>query len=270
MKRLLFVVMLCIALPACGGSSNLTGTTTGVSQVVQNTATAIRSDTSTPTPVPTPTDAVTPTPSPTSTPVPTPTPAATPTPAQQKPTVSTSGFGQDDQFVAWAFIVDNPNSGFAIQDSQLQVAVYDANGTVIGTDRGSIGVILPQSKRPVVGTIVVPDGTTADHVDVQYLPGSYRPMTSGNVLSTSNVQFFGGVAPKVTGVVKNVLSQDLQTVLVNVIEYDDQGRIVGGGFGTVDFVPANGQSAAEIYVFGPAKPAKVEMYAIPTTFDGLE
>ena len=69
-------------------------------------------------------------------------------------------------------IVNNPNAGYAIENSQLQVALYDDAGNAIGTDSGTIGLILPGAKRPVSGVITVPDGETPPNLTFSSCPVS--------------------------------------------------------------------------------------------------
>ncbi len=257
MYRRSATALLILLLVGCGGSATSTSRT-ATSAVV--TSVAVQS-TATTTAVTSPTPADTPTPSPTPQPTATPTPAATPTPDHVAPTVIASGFGVEDGIAGYAFIVNNPNAGYAIENSQLQVALYDDAGNAIGTDSGTIGLILPGAKRPVSGVITVPDGETPTKLDVQFLPGEYVATTAANVLTTSNVKYFGGVVPKVTGVVKNASSKDLQQILAIVIAYDSQGKIIGSGRTLLAFVPANGQTAVEMYPSVSGTPDHLDMYA---------
>jgi hypothetical protein len=62
------------------------------------------------------------------------------------------------------------------------------------------------------------------------------------------------------------LAKDVKEVLAYVLAYDSAGKIIGGGFTFLDFVPANGQTAAEVSVKVNGTPGKIEMYA---TVSGL-
>lgn len=89
---------------------------------------------------PVPTSEVEPTATPIPSPTATPTPAPTPKPEAIQ--LVAQGFGQDDRDLGFAFLVENPNVGFAIERSQYQVAAYDDAGTVLKTDSGYIKLIV--------------------------------------------------------------------------------------------------------------------------------
>ena len=67
---------------------------------------------------------------PTPTPEPT-TPPATPTPQAEPSNVVAQGFGLDGRELGFAFFVENPNAGFAIEDAQYQIAAYNDAGAVV-------------------------------------------------------------------------------------------------------------------------------------------
>lgn len=206
----------------------------------------------------------TPTAAPTATPAPTATeePEPTPTPAPQALNVIAKGFGQGEYgSLGFGFIVENPNPGLAVEDSRYQVAVYDANGTVIGTDSSYITVLFPGQKLGIAGQVFLPDGATAASIDVQVKPGQYEPFDPVPTFTTENVQYVGDqYFPKVTGIVKSPYQKDLEHIRVSAIAYDANGAIIGGGFTFLDFVPAGGQAAAEVSVTTTGAPASVEMY----------
>lgn len=112
---------------------------------------------------------------PTATPTPAPTatftPAPTPTPKPEDLTITESGFGQDERYLGFAFIVTNPNSNLAIEDAQYQIAAYDADGTVVETDSGYISLILPGQALGIGGTRILDEGVTVDKVEVQLSQG---------------------------------------------------------------------------------------------------
>ncbi|MBX5444564.1 hypothetical protein [Sphaerobacter sp.] len=221
-------------------------------------------DTGAATTEPTPTATVAP--SPTTAPKPTTAPA--PTPAPQALAILAKGFGQGEyRSASYAFIVENPNSGLAVEDSQYQVAVYDANGTVIETDSGYITILFPGEKLGIASSLFLPDGTEIDRLDVQVKPGRFEPFDQRPEFATENVNYVpDDYFPKVTGIVKSPYQKDLENIRVAAIAYDEAGNIIGGGFTYLDFVPANGQAAVDVSITTSGVPAKVELYA---TLSGL-
>ena len=200
-------------------------------------------------------------------------PAATRVPPSRTPTraagqsqpvaLASTGFAQQDTDIAYAFIVINPNSDAAIENSEYQVAAYDANGAVIDTDSGSLDIIFPGEKVGIAGDIFANDATQkAAKIQVQLRSGSARASTDKNPLSVANVTVqSGSFSQNATGVVSNAGASDLKDVQVYAVAYDASGAIVGGGFTFLDFVPGGGSSAAKLSLTTSSKPAKVEMYA---------
>lgn len=187
----------------------------------------------------------------------------------EKPLVlHAQGFGQpaDDRQVGWGFIVENPNTGQQVETSSYRITAYDVDGRVIGTDDGYMTLLAPGEKVGYGGDIYIPEGTTAASVDVQIMAGKPSDSEAGPMLSTANATYIADpYSSKVTGTVSNLSDTTLDTIRVSAIAYDAAGAIIGGGFTYVDFVPARGNAAAEIYVTVGGEPASVELHAALTS-----
>lgn len=271
MRRVIFLSMLVAIVAACGGNS----TASKVSNLASSTETSVVQSGSSsnptsgpkaaPTEMPTPAVALpaTPTQTPTPAPTSTPTPAPAPTPVPKALVLGEHGFGVNSSTnqLGYAFIVNNPNTDLAVTDSRYQVAAYAADGTVLKTDSGSVTIVMPNEKLGVAGWIFLSQGQAVDHVEIQLQPGKMQPVTNSGAMTSDKVSFVDDpYFPKVTGIVKNPYSKDLNQVYVSAIAYDADGKIIGGGFTFVDFVPANGQAAAEVAIAASGTPARVELY----------
>lgn len=147
---------------------------TGCSSPTQRLQEASRPVADTPAPVTEPTPTQEPVASdgekPTTVPSPTeaPPPTDTPPPAEVlPPQVIDQGFGQYDREVGYAFIVENPNEGFAIENSRYQIALYDDADTIVGTNSGYIEVVLPGQTLGLGDTSFLDEGLTVARIDVQ-------------------------------------------------------------------------------------------------------
>lgn len=177
------------------------------------------------------------------------------------------GFGQDGRSVGWAFIVENPNSGLAVVNSQYQVAAYDASGTVLKTDSGYIPIVLPGERLAIASDLILNEGQVAGRVDVQVRTGEFEPLEVTSLFTTENVAYLpDDYFPKATGVVVSSATRDLENIRVSAVAYDEAGNIIGGGFTYLDFVPAGGRAAVEVSITTSAPPARVELYP---TISGL-
>ena len=280
MKRTLIVVVyvLGIALSACGGSADetidedddqnssaVTATTSQSEEQSTPTESSVVEPTAVePTAQPEETEAV-PTEvaaSPTSPPQPT----ATEVPAvtQEDITIVSQGFGQPEgeEELGWAVVLENPNVSQAIENSQYQVAMMDAAGTVLETDSGYINLILPDERLGLSGVIYLPDGSAAATMDVTFEWGEAVASDVSDSFGTSQVTYFADeFSSKVSGVITNPYTTDLEDLRVSAVALDTAGEIIGGGFAYLGFVPASGQTGVQVLVTTSAEPATVELFA---------
>ncbi len=176
------------------------------------------------------------------------------------------GWTQAQQSLSVAFLLKNSNVDQVVKDTQYQVTAYDEAGTVLGSNSGYVSLIFPSETVGQSESMYLPDGAKVTKVDVQINPG--QPSTyvlTQNPFSFENVNYIGGsYSSKVTGIVKNSYTDKISTVIVAVVGYDKDGKIIGGGFTFVDVIPANGQAAFEILVDFDLKPDRIETYATPS------
>lgn len=180
--------------------------------------------------------------------------------------LSAQGFSQDGRWLGVAFIVENPNAGLAIENVPYQIAAYDAAGTVLETSSGTVRIVYPGQRFGVAVRLVLPEEARAARTDVQLAAGRFVASSEGPGLSADTVtyrpdRFF----PKVTGVIRNSYPQTVTNVEVYAVGFDASGTPIGGGSTWVQFVPANGQAAVEIFVTFGVKPARVELFPTLTS-----
>lgn len=181
------------------------------------------------------------------------------------------GYGQDDQQAGFGFLVQNPNDGFSVENSQYHLTAYAADGTVLETDEGYLNVVLPGETLGMGGDIYLDEGAMIDHVTVQLIPGEYvqsepiPPFASENISYQPDDYF-----PTVTGFITSPYSTDITDIRVSAIAYNEAGDIIGGGFTYLDFVPANSKAAAEVSVTTAGIPATVELYGTVSALSDFE
>lgn len=200
-------------------------------------------------------------PSPTATPTSPPLPTATPTPQVEALELVAQGFGQDGRELGYAFLVKNPNGGFAFESTRYQIAVYDDAGTVLETDSGYIEVILPGQTLGIAGTTYLDEGMTASNLEVQILEGDSIPTKPIPMFAVEGSTYFAGeFSDAVTGVIKSPYGVDLREIRVSAVVYNGAGEIVGGGFTYLNFILANSSTGVEVPVVASGDVATVELY----------
>lgn len=208
-------------------------------------------------------------PKPTNTPRPTVMlPSATPTP--QPITVFSQGFGQNQQQLGYAFIIENPNQEIAIQNSHYQVAAYDANEAVVETDFGILDLILPGQKLGIGGSIYLNEGITVAKIEVQFSAGEAVITDLTAAFTTDKVVYsYDEYTSKVMGMVTNPFDRDLTDLKVYAVLYNDAGEIVGGGYSYLGFILAQGTTGVSLYVNGAGKVTRAELYPTISWFSSL-
>lgn len=174
-----------------------------------------------------------------------------------------SGYGQDGASVGVGFMVQNTDTNSAVESTRYIATAYDAEGYVLASSSGYIDLLFPEQIIADQADLYLPTGKTPDRIEVQFLSGeSVAAPTSGYPFSVENVNFVtDGYFPKVTGTVNSSLSTDVEYVNVIAIAFDAEGKIIGSGSTSLEFIPANGQAAVEVLITCGEIPARVELYA---------
>jgi hypothetical protein len=191
-----------------------------------------------------------------------PTQIPTPPPAQAQPLrLVDQGFGQDGREVGYAFVVENPNEGLAIESSRYQVALYDADDVVVKTDSGHIELLLPGQTLGLGDTSFLDDGLTVARIDVQIKEGKGVAADPMPGFTVENATYSEGLfMDRVTGLVRNPYTADLENLRVSAVLYDANDGIIGGGFTFLSFILAEQSAGVSISVTGSGTVARVDLY----------
>ncbi len=165
--------------------------------------------------------------------------------------------------VYYAFVADNPSEVHSLYSANYRAVAYDREERVLGTGSGIIGLVFAGERMGVTGNLQIPRGMKVDRVEIDIDSFSAKPveMPIRNPLTAERVAYLSDqFLPRVTGIIKNGLDRDVQWVSLSVITYDESGKIMGVGSGSVNFVPAGGQAAADVFVYDTGKPARTELY----------
>ncbi|HID34470.1 MAG TPA: hypothetical protein EYP25_07875 [Anaerolineae bacterium] len=181
------------------------------------------------------------------------------------------GFGQDGRRAGFGMIIENPNSGYAVENSQYQLTAFATDGTVLVTDEGYINLLLPEQLLGLGGDLFLGEGMEIDHVEVQIKAGEYVESETIPLFTYENATYQpGSYSSKVTGLVVSPYTSDITNLRVSAIAYDENGEIIGGGDTYLDFAPANGKAAVEVSVTVNGTPFSVELFATVTSLSDFE
>jgi hypothetical protein len=190
-----------------------------------------------------------------------PKPSATTAPATQELVVVDQGFGQEELEVGYGIVVENPGES-AISDSEYQVTFYDADGAVLDTETGYLGLILPGQRLNIGDSVYLSEGQVADTMEVNLNTGDAvetefnAPLVTEQVLYRPD-EFYSSVL----GVISNPFSWDIQGVEVWSVAYDEAGKIIGGGSTYLSFISGGTSTGVDMYITSNGTVASVELNA---------
>jgi hypothetical protein len=192
-----------------------------------------------------------------------PTKALVPTekPVAEPLRVDTQGFGQEQQQVGYAFLVENPNPDVAIEMARYHVSAYDAGGAVVDTDSSYLGLILPGQKAGVAGILYLDEGISVTQIEVQVSGGDEQLTDMTMPFSAEQVTYHqGDYYSTALGLIVNPYNETKQDLQVAAVVYDRDGKIIGGGATYCNFVLAQGKTGVKVYVTSAGDVDHVEYY----------
>jgi hypothetical protein len=203
---------------------------------------------------------------------PTAVPTNTPVPLLDELTLTgRQGFLLEEETGVFLFEVENTNKRHAIEDSEFQIAIYDAANTVLDTDDNYIPVVLPGEKQFIAYDFYLEENQVADHIEVQLRSGQAEEVDlTETVFTVDQVQFLPDeYNPQVSGIINNNLAKRISDLKITAVAFDDQGEVIGGGYTYLNFLGPNSKSAVGVSVRVNQDPAKVELYAAVSSYSAL-
>jgi len=190
-------------------------------------------------------------------------PTQTQAPKVREVAVQKFGFSPKTEFgsIGYGVVVRNQSTNEAVERVALQMAFYDAAGTVVGTSNATIAILQP-GEVTGIGDSASVNGAPTD-MKIQISTGKWsdftKPLTVFQVtnLSLTPQQYSG---PQVTGEIANPFTKDMKSVRLSAIFYDAAGGVVGGAFTYQEFIPAAGKAAFKITSFTDMSASAVEVY----------
>jgi hypothetical protein len=167
--------------------------------------------------------------------------------------VGESGFSvytdqlSEEQRLSFGYTVQN-NGDQVATSVPITVAFLDDAGTVVGTADQNIGVLLPGQK---MGLGDEPYDVAANAATMQVTvgepsswesPDNYGEITVEGI--STNVDDYG--APTASFTATSTYGEQIDSPYAYAIYRNAAGDIVGGSYGFMNFLPANGSTAGEI------------------------
>jgi hypothetical protein len=156
-----------------------------------------------------------------------------------------SGFVWDGETLSYAFTVENTSENQSMEETAVQVNVYDVRGEAIGGDSGVIDFILPG--QVVAHAAHMPLGEEPERIALSFGAGHVATVESVQTFEPSKGKYsdtkFGG---RVIAGINNPYGQELRRLSVVAIVRSEDGRIINGGSTVLELLPASGESIVAI------------------------
>lgn len=162
-----------------------------------------------------------------------------------------SGFTASEDGGSYGIIIQN-NGTEMVTNFHVQVAVYDADDTVVRTDRHLVAKLGPAQKLGIGYDLLSDDvANGVDHLDVQFEDGFGDSVPDGTFEISEVATTTDQYGTETTFVVTSTYGIDVDGPYAYVIYRNSAGEIIGGTYGFVDMVPAGGRAAGTLTSFDP-------------------
>jgi hypothetical protein len=161
------------------------------------------------------------------------------------------GFSVSDDGGSYGIVIAN-NGTETVTNFEVQVAVYDPSNTVVTTDTHLVAKLGPAEQLGIGYDILTDDAANGvGRLEVEFEEGYGDTVPDGafsiSEVATSTDEF----STETTFVVTSTYAQDLDSPYAYVIYRDSAGKIIGGTYGFVDMIPANGRASGTLTSFDP-------------------
>lgn len=163
--------------------------------------------------------------------------------------------------VSYGVVIKNAGDAIAA-NSQVQISFMNADGTVVDTNEDYLTAVLPGTSVALGDYVYDANGVTK--MTVQVLPGQTESLEEDPAnfkvsKVTTRAQEYGGL--KTTATVESPFTKDLKDLKAVAIYRDGGGKVIGGDFTILNFVPAGGRASVSIDALTDGlTPASTDVY----------
>ncbi|MDY6874120.1 MAG: FxLYD domain-containing protein [Chloroflexota bacterium] len=169
---------------------------------------------------------------------------------------------QDGENVFTVFFFENPNTSQIISDLNYTIYLYDADGAQIQSDSDNVLWIYPGQKMGITAIFTLANESVA--VGSVSIDWTYDWEAADDVrfpFTVEKTHFWqNGDNPMVTGTVSSSSDDTYTNLRANIICFDADDEIVGGGVSTLEFIPAGDYMGFASFVDTYGEVARVEVY----------
>lgn len=168
-----------------------------------------------------------------------------------------------NETVYYSFLVRNPNPSHAVQFSTFKTFFYDANGAELGTDEGTIELVLPGQTTGIGSGRWMDNGGATTSMKIELTSGTpvvqTEPLPLYEIVNTSECVYNN--FPAVRAEITSPYSTNVTLPRVSVVYYNAEGKISGGGYGYRAGILANGKTGVVISGYKTETTTRYQVFA---------
>jgi len=175
------------------------------------------------------------------------------------------GVEEEDAFVG--FLMKNQNTSLALSDVEYTINIMDGDGIIVGQENNTFPWLLPEQYLGIFFRVSLNEENPpveSYNIVLEYDETS-EPELSGDPFSSEKIKLWeSGYWPVVTGIIKNSSTNIYTDVRTSILCYNTDGKIVGGGYEYIDFIPGGGQMGFSTYSDNYDDVDSIEVFPILT------
>lgn len=171
-------------------------------------------------------------------------------------------FLQDETTLSTFMFFHNDDPEKVYIDTRYTIYAYDATGAQVDDVSTTIGFLGPGETIGIANELWLDEGVTIDKIEVDWIIDSKEVIDGyANPFTIKNTKYYDDDGWKyLTGVITNNDKLTYTDLRVSGIAYDASGKIIGGGYTYVDFIPSEDQVGLSIYSSIVGEPDRIEIY----------
>lgn len=167
-------------------------------------------------------------------------------------------FGVDGDEAYVGFVMKNLNTSLALTGVEYTINIMDGDGIIVGQENNIFPWLLPEQKSGFFFRVSLDEENPPPksyNIVLEY-ENAEEPELSGDPFSSDKIKLYdSGYWPVVSGIIRNSSTNVYTDVRTSVLCYDADGKIIGGGYEYIDFIPGGGQNGFASYLdtYGPVE-----------------
>jgi len=168
---------------------------------------------------------------------------------------------QDERNLITVFLLENLDTSAGVEDIEYTITVTDAAGATLRTEDGYIDFIAAGARTGVASQMFLDEGQVVENVDIEWTYYMDAVGSDDTPFTFENSRYyFDPYWDRFTTVMTNTSSSSFTNVRVDMIAFDANGMVVGGGYTTLNFIPGNSQAGLSVNGFVSDDPVTYEFF----------